>query len=253
MPRSARVRSQTNIYHVMLRGINKQQIFFDEEDNRYFIKLLDRFKQPCGYRLYAYCLMGNHVHLLIQEGEEASVGDVFRHIGSAFVYWYNIKYERNGHLFQDRYKSEPVNNDAHLLTVFRYILMNPVKAGLCRKPEDYPYSSAAEYLQNTKGITDTALISGKLKENGITDFLNLENDDRCLDLDETPRKRCTDEAAVKMILNELGSLSPAAGKAKDRTSLNKSICRLIRSGISIRQLSRLTGLSKKIIEDALKQ
>ena len=73
--------------------------------------------------------MGNHVHLLIQEGNETTLGDVFRHIGSAFVYWYNIKYERVGHLFQDRYKSEPVEDEAYLLTVFRYILMNPVKVG----------------------------------------------------------------------------------------------------------------------------
>ncbi len=251
MPRVARKKSSQQIYHVMLRGINKQQVFFDPEDNQYFISLLKRFKKPCGYEIYAYCLMWNHVHLLIREGDRISTGDIFRHIGSAFVYWYNIKYERSGHLFQDRYKSEPVEDEKYLLTVFRYILMNPVKARLCGRPEQYPYSSAAEYLDGKDGITDTALIRGILGEEGVKEFICRENDDRCMEMDEMPRKRVTDEEARKMIERELGSLMPAAGKAKERTTLNTSIYKLVHAGISIRQLSRLTGLSKKIIENAL--
>lgn len=251
MPRVARKKSSRQIYHVMLRGINKQQVFLDQEDNRYFTGLLKRFKEQCGYEIYAYCLMGNHVHLLIREGDGMSTGDIFRHIGSAFVYWYNIKYERSGHLFQDRYKSEPVEDEKYLLTVFRYILMNPVKAGLCGRPEQYPYSSAAEYLDGNDGITDTALICGILGEEGVKEFICRENDDRCMEMDEMPRKRVTDEEARKMIELELGSLMPAAGKAKERTTLNTSIRKLVHAGVSIRQLSRLTGLSKKIIENAL--
>ena len=131
MPRTARKKSHSQIYHVMLRGINKQQIFFDKEDNEYFIGLLKRYRDSCGYQLHAYCLMGNHVHLLLQEGENKTTGEIIRHIGSAYVYWYNLKYERTGHLFQDRFKSEPVESESYLLTVFRYILMNPVKAGIC--------------------------------------------------------------------------------------------------------------------------
>jgi len=251
MPRTARKKSSRKIYHVMWRGINKQQVFLDPEDNRYFIGLLERFKKSCEYEIYAYCLMGNHVHLLIREGDRTSTGDIFRHIGSAFVYWYNIKYERVGHLFQDRYKSEPVEDEAYLLTVFRYILMNPVKAGLCGRPEQYPYSSAEEYLDGKDGITDTALIRGILGEESIKEFVCRENDDLCMDMDETPRKRVTDEEARKMIDREFGSVMPAAGKAKERKALNASICNLVRGGISIRQLSRLTGLSKKIIENAM--
>ena len=251
MPRTARKRSSKQIYHVMLRGINKQQIFYDKEDYQFFAGLLERYKEPCGYQLYAYCLMGNHVHLLIQEGNETTLGDVFRHIGSAFVYWYNIKYDRVGHLFQDRYKSEPVEDEAYLLTVFRYILMNPVKAGFCSAPEQYPYSSAAEYLKGTKGITDTSMIMGMLDEKGLKKYINQKNDDQCMEMNETIRKRVTDEEAKGMINKELGSLMPSIGKAKERKELNASINRLIHSGISIRQLSRLTGISKKVIESAL--
>ncbi len=120
--------------------------------------------------------------------------------------------------------------------------MNPVKAGLC---------SAAEYLQGTKGITDTSIIRGMLEDGSMKEFINRKNDDQCMDLDETTRKRATDEQAKGMIHKELDGIIPAIGKAKERKSLNASINRLIHSGISIRQLSRLTGISKKVIENAL--
>ena len=251
MPRTSRQKSSLHTYHVMLRGINKQQIFYDKEDYAYFTKLIDRFKKPCGYKLLAYCLMGNHVHLLIREGNE-SIGNVFRHIGSAFVYWYNLKYERTGHLFQDRFKSEPIEDEAYLLTVFRYILMNPVKAGLCRQPENYPYSSAGEYLLKASGITDTDMIRSLPIAETLEIYINQRNEDRCMDMDETIRKRYTDEKAKQLIIRELGSFTPDIGKPKDRIGFNASIQRLIHAGISIRQLSRLTGIPKKIIENAMK-
>lgn len=251
MPRTARKKSCKQIYHVMLRGINKQQIFYEKEDYQFFISLLERYKEPCGYELYAYCLMGNHIHLLIREGNEVSTGDIFRHIGSAFVYWYNIKYERVGHLFQDRYKSEPIEDESYLLTVFRYILMNPVKAGLCGKAEEYPYSSAGEYLKGINGITDTSYIKGMYNEKNLKKYIYQKNEDQCMEMDETSRKRVTDEEARQLISKELGGVIPAIGKAKERKGLNSSINRLIRAGISIRQLSRLTGISKKVIENAL--
>lgn len=251
MPRTARKKSCKQIYHVMLRGINRQQIFYEKEDYQFFISLLERYKAPCGYELYAYCLMGNHIHLLIREGNEVSTGDIFRHIGSAFVYWYNIKYERVGHLFQDRYKSEPIEDESYLLTVFRYILMNPVKAGLCGKAEEYPYSSAGEYLKGINGITDTSYIKGMYNEKNLKEYIYQKNEDQCMEMDETSRKRVTDEEARQLISKELGGVIPAIGKAKERKGLNASISRLIHAGISIRQLSRLTGISKKVIENAL--
>ena len=90
MPRKARTRAESGIYHVMLRGINCQQIFEDEEDNEVFLKILRDYKPVCGYQLLAYCLMGNHVHLLIKEGTE-SLEQTFKRIGARFVYWCNTK------------------------------------------------------------------------------------------------------------------------------------------------------------------
>lgn len=255
MPRSARVKSPSNIYHVMLRGINRQQLFFDEEDYRYFIRLLDRFKMPCGYTLHAYCLMGNHVHLLIQEGNQEgadSIGEVFKRIGGSFVYWYNLKYERVGHLFQDRFKSEPVNDEQYFLTAFRYILQNPVKAGYCEYAEQYPYSSAAEYLHSKRGITDTEYARSLIDPSFMCEYIHQRNDDECLEINDHPAIRRTDSAAKELILKTFGTYSPVVGKAKERQVFNRDICNLIDSGVSIRQLSRLTGIPKKVIEEARK-
>ena len=132
MPREARKISQNETYHIMLRGINQQQIFEDEEDYQKFIEIIKSYQAICEYKVFAYCLMGNHIHFLMEFGKE-SIGQVFKRIGSKYVYWYNIKYQRKGHLFQDRFKSEPVDDDAYFLTVNRYIHQNPVKAGLCKK------------------------------------------------------------------------------------------------------------------------
>ena len=248
MSRGKRKLSESGIYHIMLRGINRQQIFYDEEDNQYFISLLSRYKEVCEYQLYAYCLMGNHVHLLIKVGKEA-LDMIFRRICTAFVSWYNFKYERVGHLFQDRYKSEPVEDDAYFFTVLRYILRNPVKAGLCKEVESYAYSSAGEYFSDILGITDTEFAKSLIGTDKLKKFISENCDDNCLDI-QPPSHRITDSAAQKLILREFGTLCPEAGKAKNRGELNASIVSLLDEGISIRQLSRLTGLSKKIIESS---
>ena len=129
MPRQARRLSESGIYHIMLRGINRQQIFEDPEDYDKFIDVLKACKEVSGFEIYAYCLMGNHIHLLIKPDKEP-LELIFKRIGSRYVYWYNWKYNRTGHLFQDRFKSEPVDSDEYFLTVLRYIHCNPVKSGL---------------------------------------------------------------------------------------------------------------------------
>jgi REP element-mobilizing transposase RayT len=110
-----------------MRGINRQIIFEDTEDYIQFLESLTRQKETSGIQIYAYCLMSNHVHLLMKEGN-VDLGTVFKRIGSSYVYWHNWKYNRRGHLFQDRYRSEAVEDDGYFLTVIRYIHNNPIKA-----------------------------------------------------------------------------------------------------------------------------
>ncbi len=115
MPRTARQKSESGIYHVIMRGINRQTLFEDEEDSTKMLHTLQRYREKSKYELYAYCLMGNHLHLLLKEGQEP-LETVMRRICGSYVLWYNKKYERVGYLFQDRYKSEPVDTEAYFLT-----------------------------------------------------------------------------------------------------------------------------------------
>lgn len=136
MVRTAREKSESEIYHAMIRGINKQHIFQDDEDRIRFISIIKHYSDIDVYSLYAYCLMDNHVHILLKEGEH-DISSAMKRISASYVLWYNKKYGRCGHLFQDRFKSEPVNSDAYLLTVLRYIHRNPIAAGIIYNIEDY--------------------------------------------------------------------------------------------------------------------
>ena len=118
MPRQARKRSSSGIYHIMLRGINRQIIFEDREDYQRFFDTLKKYKAVSGYTIYAYCLMSNHVHILLKAGHE-DLDLIIKRIAGSYVYWYNWKYGRVGHLFQDRFKSEPIETDEYFLTVLR--------------------------------------------------------------------------------------------------------------------------------------
>lgn len=252
MPRGARVQSGSGIYHVMLRGINGQQIFEDKLDYEKFLRILHDCRQVSGFRLYTYCLMGNHIHLLIAPGNEP-LSTVFRRIGARFVYWYNIKYQRTGHLFQDRYKSEPIKNDAQFIAAFRYIMQNPVKSGMFNKVEQYPYSSAAVYVYGKDdGLTDIQPATDMLSAVNFSKFLNETSFERFLDVPKAEAMRLTDEQA-EVIIKKVSKCENAS-KIQTLPAEKRDIYlnELHKRGLSIRQISRLTGVSKGIIEKVTK-
>ncbi|MEW6663022.1 MAG: REP-associated tyrosine transposase [Bacillota bacterium] len=250
MPRKARKKSESGIYHIMMRGINRQSIFEDKEDNIKFIQTIQQYKEKSGYEVYAYCLMGNHVHLLLKIGKEP-LEQVMRRICGSYVYWYNQKYNRIGNLFQDRFKSEPVEDDTYLLIVQRYIHQNPLKAGLVRSVEQYKWSSFNEYV-NGKKVVDVGFTLGifnKDREEAINSFIHYNsemNDDACLDMEE--KQRITDEEA-RNIIKRVCKLQNSPDLQKlDMITRNKCLKELKEEYcLSIRQIERLTGINRGII------
>jgi putative transposase len=140
MPRRARQLAESGIYHVMLRGVNRDAIFLDDEDCTRFLHALGQAKDASGCSVLAYCLMTNHAHLVLRTGEEA-IGAVIKRLGVRYAGWFNRKYGRIGHLFQDRFRSLPVEDDAYFVTLLRYVWNNPVEAGLVDLAEEYVWSS----------------------------------------------------------------------------------------------------------------
>lgn len=128
----------------MLRGANRQEIFHDDEDCLKFLDILHIYKMKAEVEIYSWCLMGNHIHLLIKEGSE-DISASMKRIGVSYVSYYNWKYRTSGHLFQDRFKSENVENIQYLLTVVRYIHQNPLKAGIVKRMDEWRWSSCREY------------------------------------------------------------------------------------------------------------
>ena len=245
MPRQARIKSNSGIYHVMLRGINHQQIFEQPEDYYKFLEIVKEYKEVCEFELFAYCLMGNHIHLLIKENKEP-IEQIFKRIGGKFVYWYNIKYERSGHLFQDRFKSEPVETDEYLLTVIRYIHQNPLKAELCKNVSDYQYSSFM-YYETQNDFIDSKYIFEIIDLESFIEFNKTKNDDKCLDIEKSINIRVTDEQARQIIKRIAKCESATEFQKLDTVNQNSFIKKFKEKGLSIRQISRLTGISFGLI------
>lgn len=232
----------------MLRGINQQQIFEDEEDYAKFLDILKECKEISEYKVFAYCLMGNHIHLLVKEGTE-NLEQMFKRICGRFVYWYNTKYRRVGHLFQDRFKSEPVDSERYFFTVLRYIHQNPVKAGICKRVEDYIYSSYSEYICSSI-LVDTDYVLGFAT---LEEFigLNRENvDNACMDIADKVIPRVTDEQARTLIKKIAKCNNASEFQELECTVRDRCLKKLREKGVSIRQLNRLTGISFSVIRRA---
>ncbi len=249
MPRTAREKSRTGIYHVILRGINRQLIFKNKEDSAKLLSTLKEYQKISEYKLYAYCLMGNHLHLLLKE-EKEELGVTMRRIGASYVYWYNWKYERCGHLFQDRYKSEAVEDDQYFLTVLRYIHQNPLKAGLVKDIADYKWSSFREYIGEQK-IIDIDFVLGLFNDDrekaidGFKRFHDIIGSDSCLEIEE--KKRLKDDEA-KEIINRTCSITCCTKLQLFETDKKNQCLKMLKEeGLSTRQIARLTGISRSII------
>jgi putative transposase len=128
-------------YHVGARGNDKTDLFVSDEDRRRFLALLGDVVDKYGWRVYAYCLMGNHYHLALSTPRPNLSAGMGR-LNQLYVQWFNRRHDRTGHLFERRYWSAPVESEAHMLALIRYIVANPVRAGICRRPRDWAWSSA---------------------------------------------------------------------------------------------------------------
>ena len=156
MPRMARKASNTKVYHVILRGNDKQDIFFDEQDYKKILKEIVNTKEKYKYELYAYCLMTNHVHLIIFDKNDM-LPKIMQSLEVAYSAYFSKKYEKTGHLFQNRFLSKDIETSEYLMQVCRYIHQNPIKAKISTIDE-YKWSSFSEYVCGKKIINTKFVI-----------------------------------------------------------------------------------------------
>ena len=245
MPRYRRKISAYAYYHVMIRGVNRMDIFNDDNDRIRFIDTMRRFCGETKVDIIVYCLMRNHVHILTVAPDGM---DLFmKKLLSSYVYYFNHKYDRIGHLFQDRYKSEAVESDSYLLTAARYILQNPQKAGIC-KTDEYPWSSWNE-ITSLSGFTKPKILydlaEGYFR---LEDYLLSDNEDICLDVEKTTT--ITDADALGIIQSTYKGSDLSGIKSLPLIERNLLLQKLKEEGLSARQISLFTGLGRNIIQRA---
>ena len=146
MPRPYRRWASEAVYHLTVRGNNRQPIFLDAGDHRQYLLTLHHCRQKWPYRLLAFALMPNHVHLVIQTLPGASPSKAMQWLNAVYTRYFNERHQRVGHLYQGRFYSNQVERDMHLFEVTRYVHLNPVRARLVAQPLEYPWSSYRIYL-----------------------------------------------------------------------------------------------------------
>lgn len=249
MPRINRQISDTRVYHVILRGIDKQDIFLEEMDYKVLLKILKELQKKYQYEIYAYCFMNNHIHLVIYDIDN-QLSKIMQSIGIRYSNYFNKRYERAGHLFQNRFLSKNVEDREYLKGLCRYIHKNPQKAQI-RKMEEYKWSSYHEYINKAELINPKMLLDVFLynKEEFIK-FHNIDNDlkenikyeiNEILDDIEVQKYICK----ILKLQNIREIISFQKEKRNEILVKCKSIV-----GVSNRQLARVIGINRKIVDRA---
>ena len=166
MPRQCRLLSEQNIYHIVMKGINANPIFFDDNDYKSFLKYFKIACKDYNVEILAYCVMNNHIHFMLKFNGK-TMAELFKSFGARFVPKYNAVHSRVGPLFNGRYYSSPINDDRYLLSVLRYIHYNPVKSGICKNLCDYKWSSYNEYFEHNGLIANINYIENLYSENEL--------------------------------------------------------------------------------------
>ena len=165
MPRVARYLLNTSFFHVMVQGINKEEIFNQKNDKEKYLNIVNQYKKIYDVTILAYCVMNNHTHILIYCETTDKLSMFMHRVNAKYARYYNIKHSRVGYVFRDRFLSEPIYDERYLYTCINYIHLNPVEAGFVEKAENYKYSSYGEYISKC-GIT---------KDKVFKKFVDVEN------------------------------------------------------------------------------
>lgn len=244
----------TNVYHIILRSINQQEIFYDNSDHKKFIKCIQQTKEKYVYELYAYVLMNNHIHMLIN-AKENNMSKIMQSLAISYAMYFNKKYNRIGHVFYNRFKSKNIETEGYLLRTLRYIHFNPEKAGICEYSK-YKWSSYSEYL-NEATIVNREIIDN-LFERDIERFKEFHNEyknteDSEEEFEGNSTLKLTDDMAIEKIkthlkIDNLIEIQNFSNRKRDETirKINEI------KGIERKQLARILGLNERTIYRAIK-
>lgn len=256
MPRTARIKSDTGIYHIILRSVNQQIIFEEEPDYLKFLYILSDCKEKYGFDIYAYCLMSNHIHLLLHD-HNSRLCSFFQSLESRFARWYNQKYQRFGHLFQERYFSAPVVDERYFFNVLCYIHANPLNNNICRYITEYRWSSARAYWGASDPLVDTSYacnLAGA-KEN-VQKLLSVDDSfESNLQLGQhmSQPQYYSDDVALEKFKKISKCNSPAEVQNMSKAKRNELIRLLAKEHLSYNHVARFCGITKTTVYRILRE
>ena len=203
MPRVARKHIQSNLIHIVTEGIKKEFIFYQDKYKSEYILLLKKYiDEMKKLKLISYCVMDNHAHILIYTENIEEVSMLMRKINTGYAIYYNKNEERVGYVFANRYYSQSIKDETHLLTCIQYIHQNPVKAGLVNLPTEYKFSSFKEFYENKLDRRIAKLIFGT--ENYLLEFnkLKINNDFEIIDVSEEVDNKIESKPKIESLIND---------------------------------------------------
>lgn len=237
MPRAPRAVAESGFYHVILRGNGKQVLFEDDADNRAFLELLTKWSGRCGVRVLAWCLMENHVHLVLEDPDR-SLSEMMQRLAGDYAQRFNRRTGHVGHVFESRFKSCALEDEPYLLQAVRYVHDNPQKAGICPASE-YRWSSYHEYVGQGE-VADTALVLELL--GGVDGFVAYSEEGRPRSYRFDRRSRVPDDEMGDVARLVLGDVPAREVAALPKPARNEALRGLREMGLSVRQIERLTGV-----------
>lgn len=251
MSRKPRQKSLIGLYHITMRGNGKQLLFEDDEDRRRILSLVRSSIVRFNIRLIAWCLMGNHVHLVLSDSDD-NVSEAMHLVMSCYATWYNRRHGHVGHVFQDRFSSAPISSEEYLLDAIRYVHFNPQKAGICPYGA-YRWSSHLDYVERDPDIATVDLAFVRFAFPRVRDYQTFMNASNVVVVRPSTGGRIDEDEAldVGISLVRLFGLSELSDvKSLDKTKRNEVLAAMRGAGLSIRQIQRLTGVGEWSIRKA---
>ena len=245
MPAGPRKLSSSGIYHVVTRGNGRQIIFNDDGDRSTFLNKLVESARPHQVSLLAWCLMDNHVHLLVQDSSNNMSAALQTLLGS-YARYFNRKTGHVGHVFQQRFYSEAIETDKQFLAALRYIHVNPERAGMCDAAA-YPWSSYREYVEEPRTCN---VQLGLELAGGAQAFIELCEAVKVDEVGFEGAYRLSDEEAVAVVVavcQAHGTVDAAAIKTLPVKKRDLLLRQIVGNGVSVRQAERLTGIGRNTI------
>ncbi len=251
MPRKLRI-GIPGYYHIINRGVEQRVVFYQKEDFKKFEELLCDNLKVFDIILHSFCLMSNHYHILIETKNE-NLSKFMRQINMNYAIYFNKKYKRVGHLWQGRYKSIYITDEAYLYTLIQYIEQNPLKAKITNEAGAYPYQSSYYLLNNNipKCLSNSWLSKNFVEKDGLEEFLYTKPDKDTLQ-ELKKASMLTEAPNIKNDINE-EKLKNMFSNVADKKIRNKKIVSAYKKGYSQHLIAVVLALSQPTVNAIIKR